>query len=122
MTNTKLTDPEEFERRYPVRLHEFSIRTGSGGDGQWRGGDGIIRDIEFLEPVQATLLSQHRTLAPYGLNGGEPGLTGRQTLIYPDGREESLPGIFTRAMQAGERIRIETPGGGGSGQARSNKA
>ncbi|GAB3735481.1 hydantoinase B/oxoprolinase family protein [Spirosoma lituiforme] len=115
MTNTKLTDPEEFERRYPVRLHEFSIRTGSGGKGQWRGGDGIVRDIEFLEPVQATLLSQHRVIAPYGLKGGDSGLSGRQTLIYSDGREESLPGIFTRAMQAGERIRIETPGGGGAG-------
>ena len=120
MTNTKLTDPEELERRYPVRLHQFAIRTGSGGAGKgpthrWRGGDGIIRDIEFLEPVQATLLSQHRVVAPYGLNGGEPGATGRQTLIFADGREESLPGIFTRAMQPGERIRIETPGGGGVG-------
>ncbi|GAB4041095.1 hydantoinase B/oxoprolinase family protein [Spirosoma jeollabukense] len=115
MTNTKLTDPEEFERRYPVRLHQFAIRTGSGGPGQWRGGDGIIREIEFLEPVQATLLSQHRTVAPYGLNGGEPGATGRQTLIHTDGNEEVLPGIFTRAMLPGERIRIETPGGGGVG-------
>ncbi|GAB3808898.1 hydantoinase B/oxoprolinase family protein [Spirosoma humi] len=117
MTNTKLTDPEEFERRYPVRLHEFSIRAGSGGNGQWRGGDGLVRDIEFLEPVQATLLSQHRVMEPYGLNGGEAGQTGRQTLLYPDGRTENLPGIFTRAMQAGERIRIETPGGGGANQA-----
>ncbi|AQG79824.1 hydantoinase B/oxoprolinase family protein [Spirosoma montaniterrae] len=116
MTNTKLTDPEELERRYPVRLHQFSIRTGSGGAGRWRGGDGIVREIEFLEPVQATLLSQHRVVAPYGLNGGEPGAVGRQTLIRADGREETLPGIFTRAMQAGERIRIETPGGGGVGE------
>lgn len=115
MTNTKLTDPEELERRYPVRLREFSIRAGSGGAGQWRGGDGIIREIEFLEPVQATLLSQHRVAAPYGLNGGEPGQVGRQTLIHVNGHEEALPGIFTRAMQAGERIRIETPGGGGVG-------
>ena len=115
MTNTKLTDPEELERRYPVRLYQFAIRAGSGGAGQWPGGDGIIREIEFLEPVQATLLSQHRVIAPYGLNGGQPGATGRQTLIYPDGREEELPGIFTRAMQTGERIRIETPGGGGFG-------
>ena len=115
MTNTKLTDPEELERRYPVRLHEFSIRTGSGGAGQWRGGDGIIREIEFLEPVRATLLSQHRIVAPYGLNGGEPGATGQQTLIDTDDREEPLAGIFTRAMQPGERIRIETPGGGGAG-------
>ena len=116
MTNTKLTDPEELERRYPVRLHQFAIRTGSGGAGQWRGGDGIIREIEFLEPVQATLLSQHRIVAPYGLNGGEPGTVGQQTLILVDGNEESLPGIFTRAMAAGERIRIETPGGGGVGK------
>lgn len=114
MTNTRLTDPEELERRYPVRLHQFAIRDGSGGAGQWCGGDGIIREIEFLEPVQATLLSQHRTVAPYGLNGGQPGAVGRQTLIYADGREEDVPGIFTRAMAAGERIRIETPGGGGA--------
>ncbi len=113
MTNTKLTDPEELERRYPVRLHQFSIREGSGGAGRWRGGDGIIREIEFLEPVQATLLSQHRLVAPYGLNGGEPGQSGRQVLIHTNGKEENLPGIFTRAMLPGERIRIETPGGGG---------
>lgn len=113
MTNTKLTDPEELERRYPVRLHQFAIRSGSGGAGHWRGGDGIIREIEFLEPVQATLVSQHRIVAPYGMNGGEPGKTGQQTLIGIDGKQEALPGIFTRAMQPGERIRIETPGGGG---------
>ena len=115
MTNTKLTDPEELERRYPVRLHQFAIRIGSGGAGKWPGGNGLIRELEFLEPVQATLLSQHRVVAPYGLNGGEAGATGRQTLLYSDGREEHLPGIFTRVMQAGERIRIETPGGGGVG-------
>ncbi len=115
MTNTKLTDPEELERRYPVRLHRFSIRVGSGGTGQWRGGDGIVREIEFLEPVQTTLLSQHRIVAPYGLNGGEQGQVGQQTLIRADGTEEALPGIFTRPMQPRERIRIETPGGGGRG-------
>ena len=115
MTNTKLTDPEELERRYPVRLHQFAIRTGSGGAGQWRGGDGLIREIEFLEPVQTTLLSQHRVIAPYGLNGGEPGATGRQTLITTEGQETDLPGIFTRPMQPGDRVRIETPGGGGLG-------
>ncbi len=114
MTNTRLTDPEELERRYPVRLHEFSIRQASGGAGQWRGGDGIIREIEFLEPVQATLLSQHRQVAPYGLNGAQPGAVGQQTLLHPDGTAEPLPGIFTRPMQPGERIRLETPGGGGA--------
>ncbi|WP_080240996.1 hydantoinase B/oxoprolinase family protein [Spirosoma rigui] len=116
MTNTKLTDPEELERRYPVRLHRFAIRPDSGGTGQWQGGNGIIRDIEFLAPVQATLLSQHRRVAPYGLVGGEPGVVGRQTLIATDGTEEDMPGLFTRAMTAGERICIETPGGGGYGE------
>jgi 5-oxoprolinase (ATP-hydrolysing) len=115
MTNTKLTDPEELERRYPVRLHRFEIRAGSGGAGAWPGGDGIVREIEFLEAVQATLLSQHRVEAPYGLDGGEPGQTGKQTLIDRDGTETALPGIFTRLMSQGERIRIETPGGGGYG-------
>jgi 5-oxoprolinase (ATP-hydrolysing) len=114
MTNTKLTDPEELERRYPVRLHQFAVRPNSGGQGTWRGGDGIIREIEFLTPVQATLLSQHRVTSPYGLNGAAPGQPGVQTLIYADGQEEALPGIFTRPMQTGERIRIETPGGGGA--------
>jgi 5-oxoprolinase (ATP-hydrolysing) len=117
MTNTKLTDPEELERRYPVRLHQFAIRAGSGGAGRWQGGNGIVREIEFLAPVQATLLSQHRQVTPYGLAGGGSGTVGRQTLIAPDGAEETAPGIFTRAMTAGERIRIETPGGGGVGDA-----
>ncbi len=116
MTNTKLTDPEELERRYPVRLREFSLRPNSGGAGQWRGGDGLIRDIEFLEPVQVTLLSQHRVQAPYGINGGQPGAVGRQFLILANGAQEPLPGIFTRAVRPGERIRIETPGGGGVGE------
>ncbi|WP_460639150.1 hydantoinase B/oxoprolinase family protein [Larkinella harenae] len=115
MTNTRLTDPEELERRYPVRLHQFSIREDSGGAGEWRGGDGIVREVEFLEPVQVTLLSQHRVEAPYGLQGGESGKPGQQTLIDGNGDEKPLPGIFTRAMRPGERIRIETPGGGGYG-------
>ena len=115
MTNTKLTDPEELERRYPVRLREFSLRPNSGGAGQWRGGDGLIRDIEFLEPVQVTLLSQHRVQAPYGSNGGQPGGVGQQFLVSEDGTQEPLPGIFTRAVLPGQRVRIETPGGGGFG-------
>ena len=116
MTNTKLTDPETLERRYPVRLWRFSLRANSGGVGGWRGGDGLIREIEFLAPMQATLLSQHRVQAPYGLAGGEVGAVGRQTLIFPDGGKEILPGIFTRSMLPGERIRLETPGGGGVGE------
>lgn len=115
MTNTKLTDPETLERRYPVRLWRFSLRPNSGGAGQWRGGDGLVRELEFLAPLQATLVSQHRVVAPYGLDGGEPGAVGQQTLIFPDGREEALPGLFTRQIRPGERLRIETPGGGGVG-------
>ena len=115
MTNTKLTDPETLERRYPVRLWRFSLRPNSGGAGQWRGGDGLVREIEFLAPMQVTLLSQHRVEAPYGIDGGQPGAVGRQTLISPDGQEETLPGIFTRQMLPNERIRLETPGGGGVG-------
>ncbi|WP_128543526.1 hydantoinase B/oxoprolinase family protein [Larkinella soli] len=117
MTNTRMTDPEELERRYPVRLHEFSVRQGSGGKGQWDGGDGIVRELEFLQPVQTTLLSQHRVERPYGLAGGEPGQPGRQWLIRADGSREELPGIFSLPVQAGERIRLETPGGGGFGEA-----
>ena len=115
MTNTRLTDPETLERRYPVRLWRFSLRPNSGGAGQWRGGDGLIREIEFLAPMQATLVSQHRVVAPYGIDGGGNGLPGQQTLILPGGEEETQPGLFTRQMHPGERIRLETPGGGGVG-------
>ncbi len=121
MTNTKLTDPETLERRYPVRLWRFSLRPDSGGAGQWRGGDGLIRELEFLDPMQATLVSQHRVVAPYGLDGGQPGRVGQQTLIFSDGQEEALPGLFTRQMHPGERIRLETPGGGGVGDADYSK-
>lgn len=115
MTNTRLTDPEELEFRYPVRVHEFAIRRGSGGDGQWRGGDGIVREIEFLCAVDFTLLSQHRVVAPYGLHGGQPGRLGQQWLIHGDGSREALQGIDHRTLQARDRIRLETPGGGGWG-------
>lgn len=110
MTNTAITDPEILEQRYPVRLHRFSLRCGSGGRGRWRGGDGIVREIEFLRPLQVSLLAQHRAVAPYGCEGGEPGQCGRQIL---NGRE--LPGITAFAAQAGDRLIIETPGGGGWG-------
>ncbi len=115
MTNTRLTDVEELERRYPVRVHRFALRHGSGGAGRWRGGDGIVREIEFLAPVTLTLLSQHRTEAPYGKCGGRAGAPGAQWVVRADGRREPLQGIDSRAMAAGDRIRIETPGGGGWG-------
>jgi 5-oxoprolinase (ATP-hydrolysing) len=116
MTNTRLTDPEILERRYPVRLHEFSIRRGSGGAGQHRGGDGTVRRLEFLRPVELSLLSQRRgPHPPYGVNGGEPGAFGRNTLIRADGSRAPLGGIAHLNASSGDIVVIETPGGGGFG-------
>lgn len=115
MTNTRITDPEDLEKNYPVRLLEFSIRKNSGGKGKNNGGDGIIRDIEFLEDVSFTLISQHRNVAPYGLEGGSSGLVGKQTLVKIDGTEHPINGVDQIEIKAGERIRIESPGGGAFG-------
>ncbi len=115
MTNTRLTDPEELEFRYPVRVDHFGLRQNSGGRGQWNGGDGLIREITFLEPVEFTLLSQHRVVAPYGLQGGDPGKVGEQWLIKADGEKKALNGIDHQSLETGDRVRIETPGGGGYG-------
>lgn len=114
MTNTAITDPEIIEQRYPVRLRQFAIRRGSGGAGRWRGGDGVTREFEFVEPLTVSLLTQHRTEAPFGMKGGASGKTGRQLLLR--GRESSeLEGCTTFKAQAGDRVIIETPGGGGWG-------
>jgi 5-oxoprolinase (ATP-hydrolysing) len=115
MTNTAITDPEVIERRYPVRLHRFALRPGSGGAGAFRGGDGVVREFEFLEPLTLSLLTQHRSTAPYGLAGGANGSCGRQILVTADGEEKPLPSSVTLPVQAGERVRLETPGGGGWG-------
>jgi 5-oxoprolinase (ATP-hydrolysing) len=116
MTNTRLTDPEVLEARYPVRLLEFSIRRGSGGAGLHRGGDGTRRRIEFLRPVTLSILSQRRgPYPPYGLAGGEPGALGRNVLTRADGRVEPLAGLAQVEVQPGDIITIETPGGGGWG-------
>lgn len=117
MTNTRLTDAEIIERRYPVRLHEFSIRTGSGGAGRYRGGDGIIRRIEFLKPLRISLLSERRgKYPPFGLDGGEPGKIGENLLQKADDSlEESLGGKFSISVEAGDTLTIKTPGGGGFG-------
>ncbi len=116
MTNTKITDPEELELRYPVRLHQFAIRQNSGGEGKWRGGDGIIRAIEFLEDLDVTILSQHRKEASYGLDNGQPGMVGKQTLLRKNGISQILPGIASESVQSGDQLMIETPGGGGFGK------
>ena len=113
MTNTRITDPEILERRYPVLLREFSIRQGSGGAGRFRGGDGLIREIEFLVPMQAAILSERRVFAPYGLEGGEPGARGENLCIRASGAILNLGGKNSITLQPGDRLRILTPGGGG---------
>ena len=116
MTNTRLTDPEILERRYPVRVRAFSIRRGSGGAGHNRGGDGVVRKLEFLRPVEVSILSQRRgPFAPYGLSGGQPGALGRNTLERADGTIEHLPGLAQFTVGPGDVLTIETPGGGGYG-------
>lgn len=114
MTNTRITDPEQLERKYPVRLLEFGIRRGSGGAGRWRGGDGIVRKLEFLAPLQITLLGQHRRYAPYGTNGGGDGACGRH-MLFSNSSNSELPGICSLKVNAGDVLTIETPGGGGYG-------
>jgi 5-oxoprolinase (ATP-hydrolysing) len=114
MTNTAITDPEIIEQRYPVRLHQFAIRHGSGGAGKWRGGDGVIREFEFLAPLDFSLLTQHRLEQPYGLNGAAPGSPGKQTLIRA-GQETPLPSCISLSLEPQDRILIQTPGGGGYG-------
>ncbi|MDR6145694.1 5-oxoprolinase (ATP-hydrolyzing) [Sphingomonas sp. SORGH_AS870] len=115
MTNTRITDPEILELRYPVRLDRFDIRRGSGGSGRHRGGDGAIREITALEPMTATIVASRRTVAPFGLAGGGAGAVGRQWLVRADGTRHALPGVDQVELQAGDRIVIETPGGGGAG-------
>jgi 5-oxoprolinase (ATP-hydrolysing) len=116
MTNTAITDPEVIERRYPVRLREFSIRKNSGGTGEWSGGDGVVREFEFLKPLTVSLLTQHRQTLPYGMHGGEPGQCGGQTLSRADGTHEVLSSSTTFEVSPGDRVRLESPGGGGYGK------
>lgn len=115
MTNTAITDPEIVEQRYPARLESFAVRRGSGGAGRYRGGDGVRREFVFLEPVRVSLLTQHRTAGPYGMEGGGAGAPGRQTLHRADGKVEELPSIAARDAGPGDRLVVETPGGGGWG-------
>jgi 5-oxoprolinase (ATP-hydrolysing) len=116
MTNTRLTDPEVLERRYPVRVHEFSIRRGSGGQGRHRGGDGVVRRLEFLRPLRVSILSERRgPYPPFGLQGGEPGALGRNTLRRAGSETtEDLGGKVQIDVAASDVLTIETPGGGGS--------
>ncbi len=115
MTNSRLTDPEVLEWRYPVLVRRFAIRHGSGGVGRHRGGDGVIRQLEFTEPVTASILSNRRRVPPFGLEGGGAGQAGRNAVVRADGSTTELDGAASVAMQAGDRLVIETPGGGGYG-------
>jgi 5-oxoprolinase (ATP-hydrolysing) len=117
MTNTRLTDPEVLEWRFPVILDSFEIRTGSGGRGRHRGGDGIVRRVRFREAISAAILSSHRRVPPFGLAGGEAGEVGRNWIERADGTIEVLAGCDQRAMQPGDVFVISTPSGGGYGPA-----
>ncbi|MEH3098964.1 hydantoinase B/oxoprolinase family protein [Sphingomonas adhaesiva] len=118
MTNSRLTDPEVLETRFPVLLEEFSIRRGSGGAGEWRGGDGATRRLRFLAPMRANILSNHRRIAPFGLAGGGDGVPGANRIERADGGVETLGSVASADMAPGDVFVIETPGGGGYGTAR----
>ena len=115
MTNTRLTDPEVLEFRYPVLLEDFHIRRHSGGRGRWHAGDGVRRTIRFLQKLQCTILSGHRRVRPFGLAGGEAGQVGENWVRRSDGRQEPLSGCAETTIDAGEAIIIQTPTAGGYG-------
>jgi 5-oxoprolinase (ATP-hydrolysing) len=116
MTNSRLTDPEVLEWRFPVRLESFRIRRGSGGAGAHRGGDGVDRRVRFLEPMTAVMLANHRRVAPFGVAGGGPAATGRNWIERADGRREEFAATFASDVAPGDLIVIQTPGGGGFGK------
>lgn len=117
MTNSRLTDPEVLEWRFPVLVERFSIRRGSGGAGKWKGGDGVVRRLRFLEPMTAAILSNRRRVAPFGLAGGEPGALGRTWVKLGYGVADDLAPQDKIEMKTGDVITVETPGGGGYGKA-----
>lgn len=116
MTNSRLTDPEVLETRYPIQVESFSLRSDSGGKGKYTGGNGVIRRLKFLEPMTANILSSHRLIPPFGLDGGESGKVGRNWIKRENGTEENLGNTATVEMQPGDVFIIETPGGGGFGK------
>lgn len=115
MTNTRMTDPEVLEKRFPVRLEEFGIRPGSGGKGKWRGGHGVMRRLRFLEPVTVTTLSNHRIIPPFGVAGGDSGDVGLNWVELPDGTRHEMKGNDEIDLPAGSVFGMATPGGGGWG-------
>ena len=115
MTNSLNTPAEALEYAYPLRVRRYSLRPGSGGKGKYRGGDGIVREIEVLADSDVTLLADRRQGRPYGLQGGEPGAAGRTEVLRQDGATQELAGKASVRLKAGERVRVESPGGGGWG-------
>jgi 5-oxoprolinase (ATP-hydrolysing) len=115
MTNSRLTDPEVLETRFPVLLERFAVRHGSGGAGRFRGGDGAVRVVRFREPMQAAILSNRRRVAPFGLAGGEDARAGVNRVERTDGSVETLSATAATNMLPGDVFVIETPGGGGYG-------
>jgi 5-oxoprolinase (ATP-hydrolysing) len=116
MTNTRITDPEVIETRYPwLRLERFRIRRGSGGAGKQRGGDGVVRGYRFMEDTAVSVVSERRTREPFGLAGGGPGARGENVLVSPDGSKTDLGGKVQTVVPAGSVLEIRTPGGGGFG-------
>jgi N-methylhydantoinase B len=120
MTNTLNTPVEALEAYYPLRVRRYGLRARSGGAGRHPGGDGVVREIEFLAPAQVTLLGERRTTAPWGLAGGADGSPG-QDWIVRGGRPRRLPAKVTIDVQPGDRLRVETPGGGGHGRSRRRR-
>ena len=117
MTNSLNTPIEALEYAYPFRVRRYGYRDGSGGAGQFRGGDGLVREIELLSDAQVTLLADRRKFRPYGLQGGEEGAAGRTIVtLASSGEEIALPGKCSRKLVKGDILRIETPGGGGWGE------
>jgi N-methylhydantoinase B len=122
MTNSMNTPIEAIEYAYPVRIEQYGLRPASGGEGRWRGGDGIVREIRFLAPTQLTVLSDRRRSLPYGLSGGKPGRAGRNHIRRRNGAVEELPSKFMLRVKAGDILSIETPGGGGWGRKRTPRS
>jgi 5-oxoprolinase (ATP-hydrolysing) len=121
MTNSRLTDPEVLERNFPVLLESFSIRHDSGGNGRWRGGNGVVRTLRFTDEVSASILSNHRRVAPFGMAGGSDAATGKNYLRRANGTGETLGATATMTLRKGDRLIIETPGGGGFEPARRRR-
>jgi N-methylhydantoinase B len=117
MTNSLNTPAEALEYAYPLRVRQYSLREESGGKGQHKGGDGVVREIEVLTECVVTLLSERRTIAPWGLNGGGNGAPGKTIVVRANGSDEPMPGKFSTRLRSGDRIKIESPGGGGWGKA-----